>query len=99
VTEHLDGDAAASSFEGLRFPIDISFPSDVRYIERIVSVVVQRCAEYAFSHRALALNVPVALTEALSNAIRYGNDRDPDKEVRLRARIDDQVLVLEVVDQ
>jgi serine/threonine-protein kinase RsbW len=97
--EPLDVESAGPSFEGQRFPIDISFPSDVRHIERIVSVVVQQCAEHQFSHRAIALNVPVALTEALSNAIRYGNGRDPEKDIRLRGRIDDRLLVLEVVDQ
>jgi anti-sigma regulatory factor (Ser/Thr protein kinase) len=49
--------------------LDIRIPSDVQYIEEIVEQVVARCEAYRFARRHLALNVPVALTEALSNAI------------------------------
>jgi serine/threonine-protein kinase RsbW len=93
------GFAADLPFGALRFPIDVCFPSDVRYIERIVDVVVQRCTESALAPRACRLNVPVALTEALSNAILYGNQRDATKAVRVRASIDERALVLEVTDE
>lgn len=86
-------------FGDLRFPIDVSIPSDVRFIEPIVGVVVRRCAEHAFPARACRLNVPVALTEALSNAILRGNHEDTTKEVRVRATIRDEALVLEVEDE
>jgi serine/threonine-protein kinase RsbW len=83
----------------LRFPIDVRIPSDVRYIERIVGVVAQRCAESAMSSRMCRLNVRVALTEALSNAILYGNGEDRDKGVRVRAMMDDLALILEITDE
>lgn len=53
--------------------------------------------QYAARH--LMLNVPVALTEALSNAILYGNAEDPSKRVRVRAQVDDAVLIVEVADE
>jgi serine/threonine-protein kinase RsbW len=83
----------------LRFPIDVRIPSDVRYIERLVGVVAQRCAESSLPARLCRLNVPVALTEALSNAILYGSGQDRGKSVRLWATIDDQALILEVGDE
>lgn len=86
-------------FGDLRFPMDISIPSDVRYIEHIVGAVVQRCVELDLPPRACRLNVPVALTEALSNAILRGNRDDPSKHVRLRASMDERALVLEVEDE
>lgn len=52
-----------------------------------------------FTHRQLMLNVPVALTEALSNAILYGNALDPRKRVRVNARVDIHCLVIEVIDE
>ena len=52
-----------------------------------------------FTHRQLMLNVPVALTEALSNAILYGNALDPEKRVRVNARVDVHSLVIEVIDE
>ncbi len=82
-----------------RFPIDLRFPSDLRYIEQIVEVVARNCEELAFPPRVVNLQVPVALSEALSNAILYGNDSDRSKNVRLRADADDRALVLEVADE
>lgn len=86
-------------FGDLRFPIDVRFPSDIRYIEPIVGAVVRRCAEHALEQRACRLNVPVALTEALSNAILRGNQEDASKAVRVRVTLDERALVLEVEDE
>jgi serine/threonine-protein kinase RsbW len=52
-----------------------------------------------FASRQLMLNVPVALTEALSNAILRGNADDPRKRVRVHARVDRTGLVVEVIDE
>ena len=90
---------ADSWFGDLRFPIDVRIPSDVRFIEPIVGVVVRRCAEHAFPPRVCRLNVPVALTEALSNAILRGNESTGGKQVRVRAIITDTDLVFEIVDE
>ena len=57
------------------------------------------CAELAYNAHQLALNVPVALSEALSNAILRGNDEDPDKRVRVRADVDTLRLVVDVQDE
>ena len=83
------------SFGELRFPIDVRIPSDIRLIEPIVGAVVQRCAEQKLQSRACRLNVPVALTEALSNAILRGNHEG----VRIRATLDERALILEVEDE
>ena len=87
------------SFGELRFPIDVRIPSDIRLIEPIVGAVVQRCAEQKLQSRACRLNVPVALTEALSNAILRGNHEDLQKGVRIRATLDERALILEVEDE
>jgi serine/threonine-protein kinase RsbW len=85
--------------EALRFPMDVSIPSDVRYIERIVGAVMRRCTEHRFSPHHCSLNVPVALTEALSNAILYGNCEDLTKTVRFRATLNERSIVFEVCDE
>lgn len=79
--------------------LDLRIPSDVQHIEGIVAEVVRRCEEHRFSPRALALNVPVALTEALSNAILRGNREQAGREVRVRAEVSDAQLVMEVTDE
>jgi serine/threonine-protein kinase RsbW len=90
---------ADSWFGDLRFPIDVRIPSDVRFIEPIVGAVVQRCVEHSIPSKACRLNVPVALTEAISNAILRGNHEDMSKAVRIRVTIDDRDLILEVEDE
>ena len=52
-----------------------------------------------FGPRQLMLNVPVALTEALSNAILRGNADDPRKHVYVRVRVDRAALIVEVRDE
>ncbi len=79
--------------------LDIRIPSDVQYIEDIVEQVVARCEAHRFTRRHLALNVPVALTEALSNAILRGNGDDVSRSVHVRAQVDSARLVLEVRDE
>ena len=90
-SEHALGD--------VQFPIDVRIPADVRYIERVVGVVTQRCAESHFPARMCRLNIPVALTEALSNAILYGNGLRPHRGVRMRATLSDRTLVFEITDE
>jgi len=79
--------------------LDVRIPSDVQYIEAIVEQVVRHCAAERFSRRHLSLNVPVALTEAISNAILRGNRDDASRSVRVRAVVDSVRLVCEVHDE
>jgi serine/threonine-protein kinase RsbW len=78
-----------------RVAFDLEIPSDVEYIEGVVELARQRCRELRLSPSKCSLNVPVALTEALSNAIL----RTGGKHVRVRAIISDEDLVFEVVDE
>jgi serine/threonine-protein kinase RsbW len=79
--------------------IELEIASDVRHIERIVALVTSQCAAMRFAQRHVSLNVPVALTEALSNAILRGNLENSDKHVRVRASVGPDQLVLEVSDE
>jgi serine/threonine-protein kinase RsbW len=84
---------------GLRVSIEVEIPSDVAYIERVVDLVRHPCAELSYYSHQLALNVPVALSEAISNAILRANNEDPEKRVRVRAEVDTQRLVVDVEDE
>jgi serine/threonine-protein kinase RsbW len=83
----------------MRVAFDLQIPSDVDYIEGVVELARQRCRELKFSPTKCSLNVPVALSEALSNAILRGNVATGGKEVRVRAIITDTDLVFEIVDE
>jgi len=79
--------------------IELDIPSDVQYIEKVVELIQRECALMQFGARQLMLNLAVALTEALSNAILRGNNDDPAKHVRVMARVDPARLVIEVQDE
>jgi serine/threonine-protein kinase RsbW len=82
-----------------RVAIEVWIPSDVGYIERVVEMIRRQVADMSFDDRHVMLNVPVALTEALSNAILRGNCEDPEKHVHIRAFLTAQRLVMEVRDE
>lgn len=79
-------------------PLELEIPSDVGRIEAVVAQVVRCCEEAGFDHRHLAFHIPVALTEAVSNAILRGNREARDKSVRIRVFVDGHALVVEVED-
>jgi serine/threonine-protein kinase RsbW len=85
--------------DGERRVVEVDIPSDVQFIENVVELVRRECERMAFTPRQLMLNVPVALSEALSNAILRGNGDDPAKHVHVRAEVDKRQLVVEVADE
>jgi len=92
----MDGRAGARDEERV---IELDIPSDIQYIEKVVELVQRECALMHFGPRQLMLNVAVALTEALSNAILRGNNDDPAKHVRVTARVDPLRLEIDVQDE
>jgi len=77
----------------------LELPTDIRSIEHAVDYVMRRCRACSEQERRLDFNFRVSLTEALSNAMLYGNSKDPSKRVlvevalqagRLEARVTDQ---------
>ena len=77
----------------------LELPNDLRQIERAVEYVMQRCAACrAHAHR-LRLNLRVSLTEALSNAMLYGNARDPHKRVRVEVTVGEREISVCITDE
>jgi serine/threonine-protein kinase RsbW len=77
----------------------LELPTDIHSIEGAVEYVMSRCTTCSAHARRLNLNFRVGLTEALSNAMLYGNADDPSKRVlvevtmaggRLQATVKDQ---------
>jgi serine/threonine-protein kinase RsbW len=79
--------------------VELDIPSDVRFIENVVELIRHECELMDFARGQIMLNVPVALSEALSNAILRGNGEDPAKHVHVRAEVDTRRLVVEVGDE
>ncbi|MBM4184689.1 MAG: ATP-binding protein [Gemmatimonadetes bacterium] len=77
----------------------LELPSDVRSIEHAVQYVIGRCPRCSEEARRLNLNLRVGLTEALSNAMLYGNHRDPSKRVLLEIAFLQECIEARVTDQ
>ncbi len=99
MTDSTDGDVGPLPLDSVRLAIELEIPSDIRYIEQVVELVTGQCQQLCYTARHCALNVPVALTEALANAILRGNGEDRGKNVRVTARLDFKRLVMEVSDE
>jgi serine/threonine-protein kinase RsbW len=82
-----------------RVALDVEIPSDVKYIEQVVELATRQCRELHLPSHKCSLNVPVALSEALSNAILRGNADGKGKYVRIRAVIRDDAVVYEITDE
>lgn len=82
-----------------RVAVDVDIPSDVHEIERVVTLVTDVCRDLELPRRMYTLNIPVALSEALSNAIVRGNHEDPSKHVHLRATVSERSVVFDVSDE
>jgi serine/threonine-protein kinase RsbW len=65
----------------------------------VVELVCRECTAMRFAPRQCSLNVPVALSEALSNAMLRGNRDDPRKHVLVRVRVDSNALIVDVSDE
>ena len=76
-----------------------SIASDVASIDPVVSELVSLCRNAGFAGRQCRLNVPVAITEALSNAVMRGNCNEKSRCVRVTARINATGLVVDVTDE
>jgi serine/threonine-protein kinase RsbW len=83
--------------EATRFVLQL--PSELNIIEAAVGYLVARCRAYAFNGSRLNLNFRVGVTEALANAVLYGNQSDPAKLVRVEVALDPSRVVLNVVDE
>jgi serine/threonine-protein kinase RsbW len=72
---------------GIGHGLVLELPTDIRSIDKAVDYVMSRCSACAVQARRLHLNFRVGLTEALSNAMLYGNAHDPSKKVVVEVSI------------
>lgn len=73
--------------------------SELARITAVVEAIVALCEAGGFSDRQCRLNVPVAVTEALANAIIRGNKSDPARAVRVTVILQSERLTVDVLDE
>ena len=77
----------------------LELPNDIRSIEHAVEYVMRHCSTCCDYARRFNLNFRVGLTEALSNAMLYGNNSDPKKRVRVEVTVRVEEVAVRVTDQ
>lgn len=82
-------------------PIDfvLDLPSDLRVVEGLITHLVERCNAYGFQGARLNLNFRVGVTEALANAILYGNRRRPERRVRVEVSLSTESVAVLISDE
>jgi serine/threonine-protein kinase RsbW len=77
----------------------LELPSDLRMIEAAVTYLVSRCRAFGFAGPRLSLNLRVGVTEALANAVLYGNAQDPARTVRVEVGLSRRQVAIRVIDE
>ncbi len=77
----------------------LELPNDVRSIGHAVDYVMSHCSDCCAYARRLNLNFRVGLTEALSNAMLYGNDQDPGKRVKVEITVRGEEVTARITDE
>ena len=68
-------------------------------MEAAVGYLVDRCRAFSFHGHRLDLNFRVSITEALANAVVYGNGNDPDRTVLVDVTLESERVVIVVSDE
>lgn len=79
--------------------IRYSVPSNTEYVTGVVHMVSLLAMEFGFPVSDYTMNLPLAVDEAMTNAIVHGNGNSPHKTVEIEAMIDSQLLRLKITDQ
>ncbi len=74
-------------------------PSDVARVEEAVELVARHLEASFVDRRTIRFNLRVALSEALANAILYGNAEAEDKGVAVRVLMSRRAVEIEVTDE
>lgn len=82
----------------VRTRVDFSLPAELRYVSPAAAFLCRLAREHGFLPQVWAEALPVALDEALANAIRHGCALDPGKEVRVSARFGPRRLRVRIAD-
>ncbi len=77
----------------------LDLPNDLASIEEAVEFVMDRCSSCSEEPRKLRLNLRVGLSEALANAMLYGNGRDPAKRVKVEVAFLNTAITARVTDE
>jgi len=87
------------ALEGIEAELQLFVPSDVSFVEEAVELVARHVEASFVDRRTVRFNVRVALSEALANAILYGNGEDASKGVSVHVLFGRNTVQIEVTDE
>ena|SRR5262245_34923489 len=76
-----------------------SEPAEVWRIEQIVRRVKTKIRDLGYPQSVMDLDIPLALTEALANAVIHGNHSNPDKQVFVSVSASTSLFRCSVADE
>jgi serine/threonine-protein kinase RsbW len=76
----------------------VCIPSDLSAIEPVIQSILNELQKNNYSHDAI-FATHLAVEEALANAIKHGNKKDPDKQVFIRFQVDGERAFIAVRDE
>lgn len=85
-----------------RVELNIKVPNQTRYLAMVGQIgesLAFSLNNYRGNRRELAYHLNLCLTEALTNAIRHGNESDPEKDVHITISASDDDLIIRIYDQ
>lgn len=77
----------------------LELPSELHAIEQAVEELVARSRKAGFNCERRRFRLQVGVSEALANAVSYGNAHDPRKLVRVELRITRDAIIIKVTDE
>ena len=77
---------------------DLNFPSDLGNLRLVEKAIDELSLELDLSDEVYG-NVLVATMEATNNAIIHGNRSNPEKEVKIKMKLEDKELMVHIEDQ
>ena len=78
--------------------IDITIPSRTREGMRVQRQLLEQLEQFRYPNRDV-LAVRLATEEAIVNAIKHGNSKDPDKTLRVWWKIDSNHVTIRIEDE
>lgn len=83
------------------FQVEVIIPNQTKYLDLIGSIgerIAKELDAFSGDREALAYNVNLVLTEAITNAIKHGKFDDPKDTVRIVIHIHQNELIIQVYD-
>src|SRR5512138_500520 len=81
--------------------LDIKVPNQTRYLSLIGKIgedIARELDRYSGDRETLAYHLNLVLTEAMVNAIKYGNPNDREEAVHILINISDKELFIRIYD-